>query len=451
MPRRPSGTVYERRGIWFARIPGVERDQRLAACFTKDQASARKEIMFATATRLRVSVHSDMVTNFVEQMAAADEGRLKIVLKLVDGLLDGREHRKLEESVAKSTTLQQFGEQWTSGDLHRRYPTHVKDIDHHDNKSRLERHVYPVVGHIYMHAFNVDHGDLVLAQPTIPSGSHRHVASVLHRLVVLAVYPGRLLGLNPLPTGWVPKPAKQKARGWIYPSEDAKLMTCPEVPLVRRLLEGFLCREGLRASEAARLEWADLDLDHPNGNGSINLDENKTDDPRAWALDRGVAEALRRWKEIAPESAYVFPAEAMPRSRLRGRHMYTDDLAEKLRADLAAAGVTRPALFNSTDKRMRLRAHDERATFVTISLANGKTETWVQDRTGHKSSTMISTYRRQARQAAELDLGPLKPLFLAIPELAAKGPGTWDATNARVADPEPAEDDEERAPDPMIH
>ncbi len=56
----------------------------------------------------------------------------------------------------------------------------------------------------------------------------------------------------------------------------------------------FLCREGCRKSEAESLEWTDLDLDV----GAVNLDENKTDDPRAWSLDPGTAEALRRWKTI---------------------------------------------------------------------------------------------------------------------------------------------------------
>jgi hypothetical protein len=40
----------------------------------------------------------------------------------------------------------------------------------------------------------------------------------------------------------------------------------------------------------------------------------------------------------------------------------------------------------------------------------------VADRTGHKSSVIINRHRRQARQAAELDLGALLPLVEAIPE-----------------------------------
>ncbi len=41
-----------------------------------------------------------------------------------------------------------------------------------------------------------------------------------------------------------------------------------------------------------------------------------------------------------------------------------------------------------------------------------------RDRTGHKSSVMINRYRRAARTAAELDLGTLAPLVLCIPELS---------------------------------
>ena len=33
------------------------------------------------------------------------------------------------------------------------------------------------------------------------------------------------------------------------------------------------------------------------------------------------------------------------------------------------------------------------ARFVTISLANGRTEAWIADRTGHRSSQMINAYR----------------------------------------------------------
>jgi hypothetical protein len=97
--------------------------------------------------------------------------------------------------------------------------------------------------------------------------------------------------------------------------------------------------------------------------------------------------------------------------------LYTLHLADELRRDLRRAGVTRSTLFERSDVGCPIRVHDLRATFVTVSLANGRTETWVADRTGHRSSVMTNRYRRAARTWAELAMGPLAPLEEAIPEL----------------------------------
>jgi integrase len=91
-------------------------------------------------------------------------------------------------------------------------------------------------------------------------------------------------------------------------------------------------------------------------------------------------------------------------------------LAHLLRTDLRRVGVTRPQLFERSKTRQPVRAHDLRATFVTIGLATGKTETWISDRTGHQSHEMINAYRRKARTWNQGDLGPLHEL---IPELAS--------------------------------
>ena len=110
-------------------------------------------------------------------------------------------------------------------------------------------------------------------------------------------------------------------------------------------------------------------------------------------------------------------------------------MAEQYREHLALAGVDRAELFKTTAARRQIRLHDTRATFITIALANGKSETWVADRTGHKSSDQINGYRRAARTAAELGLGELVPLDVAIPEFTApaspgggKGSGKGNAT-----------------------
>jgi integrase len=66
---------------------------------------------------------------------------------------------------------------------------------------------------------------------------------------------------------------------------------------------------------------------------------------------------------------------------------------------------------------MVLWTHNLRTTFITLALAAGRSETWVADRTGHKSSQMINRYRQAARTATEIGLGWLVNMASAIPEL----------------------------------
>ncbi len=165
-------------------------------------------------------------------------------------------------------------------------------------------------------------------------------------------------------------------------------------------------REGMRTDEMAALRWREVDLER----GRVNLDANKTDDPRDWDLRPDTVEALRRWKHLCrPNDApsdRVFAEGGVP--------LNVEHLAVQLRRDLWRVGVRRPQLHENTKGRQRIRAHDLRATFVTIALATGKTETWISDRTGHRSHEMTETYRRRSRT---WNLGQLGPLFELIPEL----------------------------------
>jgi hypothetical protein len=189
-------------------------------------------------------------------------------------------------------------------------------------------------------------------------------------------------------------------------------MACRTVPLARRVFFGLLAREGMRVSEALGLTWTDLDLDR----GVLRLDANKTDDPRSWVLGDDVARALAAWRELRGAKAKKVP-NVFPKALLGDR----GDLAHHLREGLTLAGVKRPELTVPKAGRLLLRAHDLRGSFVTLALAVGRTEAWVTDRTGHRSSQMIYLYKRASRTASELGLGWFAPLDEAIPELAPKG------------------------------
>jgi len=322
--------------------------------------------------------------------------RLERVLKQIDRLIEGN------IVSAAGTTVKQFGDRWTSGDLHREFPRHVKlKATAEEDGQMLRKYVYPEIGGTPVAHVTLDDAERVMAKlpAELSTARARHVAQAMHRMFNLAVYPARLIKVNPLPKGFLPKLGAGKAKQYLYPDEDAKLLGCTEVPLAERVLYGVTDREGFRFLEAVRLEWDDLDLHR----GAVNLDKNKTDDPRAWALDPGVVEALRKWKLLTPGSKGPF--DTIP---------VDEHQADRFRFDVQVAGIDRTSLFDRSAESMRLRFHDLRATFVTSALALGKSETWVSDRTGHKSSAMIAKYKRAARTYAELNLGPLKPLVDAI-------------------------------------
>jgi integrase len=192
---------------------------------------------------------------------------------------------------------------------------------------------------------------------------------------------------------------------------------------VKRLYIGVANREGPRRGNLVNLDWSSLMLDTPQG-GFMWLDKTKSGRDASWALDPGTAEALRRWKGICPSETWVFPESALAPTRRwvrRDRPLSAEHLSDELRAWLQACGVTRAKLFERSAHRIPIRAHDLRATFVTLALANGKTEAWVMKRTGHTTSMMLNRYRRDAESISELDLGWFTPLHEAIPELAKMG------------------------------
>ena len=219
--------------------------------------------------------------------------------------------------------------------------------------------------------------------------------------------------MSPLGRGFLPKVERRHAFSYLFPEEDARLLASDKIGFTHRLLYGVLAREGMRAGEATDLAWREIDLER----GLVRLDANKTDEPRAWALDQNVTLALRQWRDrqAGPGlEAPVFASSKGTRLKLR---------ADDFRDHLARAGVSRPELFERSKTRHPIRVHDLRATFVTVSLANGRSETWVADRTGHRSSEMINRYRRPARTHAELGLGALVPLDQALPELRTSTQG----------------------------
>jgi integrase len=429
--RKASGSAYESDGSFYVAVSLQRRTHFiLPTCRSKQEAEVRRHVLAEIASKLKRVGRLDAAETLCRQAAAADGADLSDVLRLVDGFVRGHEHlaqpTATPTSAATSTlTVRAFGELWTSNELARRHPGRVREIDHEENIRKLEKHVYPVryngrrIADVPLDEFTIDVADHVLAQPSLPRGSVRHVAQCMLRLVNLAVYPARVLKASPFPArGWLPKVNRIKERAYLFPHEEQALLACTDVPLVWRLFLGFCAREGLRRENAVTLQWSNVTLDLPGGGAHIDLDTTKNGRGGNWPLDPGTAGALRRWKALCPSERWVFPCEALPRYRRRraGLPLSAGHAGEKLREALLLAGQERPKLFQRDVNRIPIRAHDLRATFVTLALANGKTEDWVMRRTGHSSSIMLARYRRDAETLREHNLGWLADLAESIPE-----------------------------------
>jgi integrase len=421
VPRPNTGEILERSGSFYLRIKlaGDRRTMRLAAS-TRPEAEERRAVLASMRADLE-GQPAQLVVTFLEKAAGADANGLRDALRLAAGLRSGKVRAASPTSSTgpAEPTVKSVATDWFNGTLGARFPDYVRRKKTHANDAgRFELYVFPLVGDVPIKAFSLEHAESVMAAipPTRTPATRRHVAQLLHRLLGMALFPLRLRADNPIPKGFLPRVGSAKGKVFPYPAEIAKLLACKAVPLPMRVLYGVLAAEGMRASEALRLTWGSIDAVR----GVLRLETNKTGDHgRAWALSPGVAPALAAWRELqrdhgvnVSDAARVFVAED-------GSELAPHNGAEHFRAHLLAAGVDRAELHTRTAYRLPVRQHDLRAAFVTLALAAGRSEAWVTDRTGHRSSAQIYTYKRAARLLHELDLGTLAPLDTAIPELAA--------------------------------
>ncbi len=406
-PGKALGTVRERAGRFSIRVTvatGKRVSVLLAWCSSAEVAQVRAHDTQSMVDRLRGAGHGDIVPKVLKAAKSADSTAFLAIGRAVDELLSGSLVKVAPTSDV--LTFQAFAERWTSGALHREFPDFVRaKRTSDDDVFRLTKHVYPVIGARALASLTIDDALAVMRKlpADLSSASRRHVAQLLSRVFAIAAYPCRVLAASPLPRGFLPRIGKKKAKSALYPDEEAHLLACVAVPLGHRMVYGYLAREGARTGEALSLTWADLDLVR----GVVRLDENKTDDPRSWALDVGTVEALRRWAALtgSKPTARVFsptnPAQ----------------LAEALREHLRTAGVTRAELFERSEARRPIRAHDLRATFTSVSLASGKPESFVTAKTGHKSSAEVNNYRRLAQTFADVGARAFANMADTIPEL----------------------------------
>lgn len=329
-----------------------------------------------------------------------------------------REAAKNPDAVpapAKRWTFRDVADAWLSGEIHRRHPFTLKEkgVGSTEQSRAILKAFDAALGGKPVSEITKD--DVMAAKAAIPEGlsqsTYGRYARHIRIVMGLAVAPLELIEVSPVPPKFVPAYGHRRALGFLYPDEDAQLLSAPDhlVPYGYRFYYGFLARVGCRPTEGRLLVFGDFDLRR----GILSIDKTKTKTPRSFVLPQDVtAEVLsERERRGAGDADRVFP------------DVLYDHLADQFREHLRLAGVDRRELHLSTGERRPLRAHDLRGSFVTIALANGANEDWVMRRTGHQTSAMLAKYRRQIDYARDAELGWWQPLDRCLHRQAAPPAG----------------------------
>jgi integrase len=351
---------------------------------------------------------------------AADERAFRALERAVEKLV--AEAAAAPPAVASGpVTFRDVAELWTSGKLTELYPDSPllppKDDKGRANDRAIVSVFYPVLGAKPVADITLD--DLDEACRRIPKDAHyntRRNYRIKLRLV-LRIAAGPLRLMSAVPALEIPRKRASDLFGYLYPQEEQLLLSCTAIPLVYRMLYGYLARNGCRVGESLQLTWDHVDLE----TGDIHIDKRwtKTKRARRWVLDSDVAEALEGWHRISglPKGpVLVFPGRG-------GKKISIHTPQNRLRSDLRLAGVTRQSLLEPSDGAEPLRVHDLRASFITLALRAGRSHKWIMTRTGHEKLGTLSIYDRLVEDANEHHLPAwFAPMAQSIPELRpAKG------------------------------
>lgn len=412
-------TLRETKSGWSARI-------RMGSVGDKAQRPwLPMPAMKATEAESRHERLQRLATEFVRAGKAAEAERaLRIcaeqpTMKAFE-VAERAARRSLTEAVdAKNEgprTFRDVAELWTSGALHTSHPDEVPaKVEAARTMDRaILRTFFPLLGNVPMAAITrADTDKAKLAVPASLAPSTRRVYLSRCRYIFKLAQKLELIETLPLRPSFVPKRVAGREFWFLYPDEDERLVSCPEIELAFRLLYGFLTRNGSRISETLRLTYGHIDWRR----GVVRIEKHwtKTKRGRFWKLDSDVLRALRR-QFIATgrdSSRAIFTLDD-------GRRITRAMVDTRFIADLRTAGIDRAELLDSTADSRRLRAHDCRATFVTLARKMGRrfdgsteivmTDRWIMDRTGHETIDMLAKYERFVRHAASLDLGWFAPL-----------------------------------------
>ena len=210
--------------------------------------------------RLRATGHVDFVANVLTSAAAAaDDAAMGKVARTVARII-GDDMVKAEEKAPSVDTFKAISEQWFKGELHTLYPDDVeRKRSAAQDKGNLRRYAFPVIGHLRPDQVTLDHYQQILREidsrstrkkAKLSPSTRRQIGQVVRHVLELAVYPLRLITVNPIPASALPRKKPGPVQQFVYPDEDALFMRDTRADLGYRVLFGFLHRQGVRRADA---------------------------------------------------------------------------------------------------------------------------------------------------------------------------------------------------------
>ena len=241
-----TGTLRRTPAGFFAQfsIGGDERrGTTLVACGHDETAAKRRQAAIAKlVARLRESGHRAMCTNMIRDAGALDEDGMRKLARLVERIATGKEPGLAQRHTARreGITIKELADLWTSGDLARDYPDHVrvkKTIGDDERQlgwlSKIRMPDGSMFGARAVASVTLDDCDHVmgaLPKTAETPASRRHYAQSLRRLLVYAVYPLRLLPALPDPEGLAAKRRERQGEGLDLPERGLRAHAAPRDP-----------------------------------------------------------------------------------------------------------------------------------------------------------------------------------------------------------------------------
>jgi integrase len=199
-----------------------------------------------------------------------------------------------------------------------------------------------------------------------------------------------------------------KSKNYLYPSEFLALVRCERVPVERRRLYAIAVYLYERAGELEGQAREDIDLEHRAVHVHQAVD--RVRNPGEVKSTKG-----RRARRVPTEQEIEPLLRAMLRTGKRGPLLDmpgVGTMSENLRADLRTAGVTRADLFTRSKTRKPITFHDLRATGITWMAVRGDDPLTIMARAGHVEFKTTLGY---IREAENLSAG-FGDVFPALPE-----------------------------------